>query len=222
MKDTGRREPKSTRSKSVRVRRAERTREQILRAGLKVFSEKGFEGATMDDIALELEATKGLLYYHFKTKEEILSAILKTSPVIAALELTLTNLEYKPFAEAVRFAVTGALEILETHRDFIRFLHLQAMLSGKEAEVVYTEVIDRMKQNVAQGIEFYKTTGEVKADANSTQWSTMMVSLVISYFLNNQMFGANGKLGPEYLDYMINNLVSAIATGNTPRIPEME
>jgi AcrR family transcriptional regulator len=222
MKDTGRREPNSKRSASVRARRAERTREQILRAGLKVFSEKGFEGATMDDIALELEATKGLLYYHFKTKEEILTAILKTSPVIAALESTLTTLEYKPFAEAVRFAVTSALEILETHRDFIRFLHLQAMLSGKEAEVVYTEVIDRMKQNVAQGIEFYKTTGEVKADANSTQWSTMMVSLVISYFLNNQMFGSSGKLGPEYLDYMINNLVSAIATGNPPSIPGRE
>lgn len=222
MEDTGRREPKSARSKSVRARRAERTREQILRAGLKVFSEKGFEGATMDDIALELEATKGLLYYHFKTKEEILTAILKTSPVIAALESTLTKLEYKPFAEAVRFAVTSALEILETHRDFIRFLHLQAMLSGKEAEVVYTEVIDRMKQNVAQGIEFYKTTGEVKSGADSTQWSTMMVSLVISYFLNNQMFGVNGKLGPEYLDYMIDNLVSAIATGNPPSIPERE
>jgi AcrR family transcriptional regulator len=222
MEDTGRREPKAARSKSVRARRAERTREQILRAGLKVFSEKGFEGATMDDIALELEATKGLLYYHFKTKEEILTAILKTSPVIAALESTLTTLEYKPFAEAVRFAVKGALEILETHRDFIRFLHIQALLSGKEAEVVYTEVIDRLKQNVAQGIEFFKTTGEVKADADSTQWSTMTVSLVISYFLNNQMFGSNGKLGPEYLDYMINNLVSAIATGSAPRITATE
>ena len=96
------------------------------------------------------------------------------------------------------------------------------MLSGKEAEVVYTEVIDRMKQNVAQGIEFYKTTGEVKAAADSAQWSTMMVSLVISYFLNNQMFGVNGKLGPEYLDYMINNLVSAIATGSAPRTTATE
>src|SRR5437868_1917750 len=73
MKNTGKSERiggrviSPVRVSTVRARRAERTREQILRAGLKVFSEKGFQGATMDDIALELEATKGLIYYHFKT-----------------------------------------------------------------------------------------------------------------------------------------------------------
>jgi len=66
----------------------------------------------MDDIALELEATKGLLYYHFKTKEEILSAILKNSPVIAALESTLRRLDNAPFLEGVRTAVHGALTVL--------------------------------------------------------------------------------------------------------------
>src|SRR5229473_5501360 len=70
----------------VRTRRAERTREEILRAGLRVFSEKGFRGATMDDIALELEATKGLLYYHFKTKEEILRAILANNSTVRNIE----------------------------------------------------------------------------------------------------------------------------------------
>jgi AcrR family transcriptional regulator len=216
MEDTGRREPKSTRSKNVRARRAERTREQILRAGLKVFSEKGFEGATMDDIALELEATKGLLYYHFKTKEEILSAILKNSPVIAALESSLRPVDNAPFLEGVRTAVHGALTVLEEHREFIRFLHIQAILSGKEAEVVYTEVIDRLTQNVALGVDFYKGTGEVRADADSHQWATMIVSLVISYFLQNQMFGSRAKLGPEYLEYMINNLVGTILTSKAP------
>jgi len=222
MKDTGRRESKSARfakaHPTVRARRAERTREQILRAGLKIFSEKGFEGATMDDIALELEATKGLLYYHFKTKEEILSAILKNSPVIAALESTLNTTEYKPFAEAVRTATARALAILEEHAEFIRFLHVQAMLSGKEAEVVYNEVIERMRQLVAAGIELYKITGEVRADADSKHWSTMLVSLVISYFLQNQMFGSSAKQDSEYLDYMITNLVGAITTASAPRV----
>lgn len=214
MKDTGRRERKLVRlAGSVRARRAERIREQILRAGLKVFSSKGFERATMDDIALELEATKGLLYYHFKTKEEILSAILKQSPVIATLESGLRALDHLPFAQAVRAAVHGSMAILEAHRDFIRFLHIQALLSGKEAEVVYTEVIDRLRQSVAAGVEHFKTTGEVKPQADSTHWSNMMVSLVVSYFLQNQVFGQSHKLGTDYLDYMIDTLVSAIGTG---------
>ena len=209
MEDTGRRESKVRKVVGVRARRAQRTREEILRAGLKVFSEKGFQGATMDDIALELEATKGLLYYHFKTKEEILSAILRQSPVIAALESGLSSQDL-PFREAVSVAVNGALAILDANRDFIRFLHVQAMLSGKEAEVVYTDAIERLTDSVVVNVERYKAAGQVRADADCRNWATMTVSLVITYFLENQIFGPNHRPAPGYLDYVIGNLVSLI------------
>jgi len=211
MKDTGRRESKSsTRVIGVRARRAERTREQILRAGLKVFSEKGVQGATMEDIALELEATKGLLYYHFKTKEEILSAILKQSPVVAALQDRVSSANTLPFAQAVPSAIDGVLEILEEHRDFIRFLHVQAMLSGKEAEVVYNEVVNRMTQTVAAGVEMFKSRGEVRSDTDSMHWATMIVRLVMSYFIENQVFGQSHQLGTDYLAYITDSLIASI------------
>jgi len=69
----------------IRARRAERKRNEILQAGLKVFARKGFHAATMDDIALELEATKGLLYYHFRTKEELLQAVLSDDALLDAI-----------------------------------------------------------------------------------------------------------------------------------------
>ncbi len=217
MKHTGRREGKMAGPLSaVRARRAEKTRASILRAGLKIFSEKGFQGTTMDDIALELEATKGLIYYHFKTKEEILSAILKQSPVISSLESELRAPENLPFAIALRAAVYGSLAVLDSNRDFIRFLHLQAILSSKEAEVVYNEVIDRLCQRVAEGIEHFKQTGEVRAEVNTRNWARMMVSLVTSYFLEKQIFGEHRRPDPDYLDHMIETLIGAVAAGPKP------
>jgi TetR/AcrR family transcriptional regulator len=222
MKDTGRRESNlprldSTGSVGVRARRAERVREQILRAGLKVFSEKGFNGATMDDIALELEATKGLLYYHFKTKEEILSAILKQSPVIAEIEAGIRALDATvPFPNAIRAAVHGALAVLEEHRDFIRFLHIQAILSSKEAEVVYNEVIGRFVDLAVEGIERARSAGMVRPDVNPRHWATMMVSLITSLFLQGQIFGKHHDPEPGYLDFMIDNLVAMIAANPDP------
>ena len=53
-------------------RERERRRQQIIVAAKKVFSEKGFNKATMDDIAGEAELSPGTLYLYFKNKEDIM------------------------------------------------------------------------------------------------------------------------------------------------------
>ena len=51
-------------------------RDRILDGALKVFKEKGLEGATMDEIANSSGFGKATLYYYFKSKEDVLSEIL--------------------------------------------------------------------------------------------------------------------------------------------------
>ena len=71
---------------SIRAKRKERKRQGILRAGSRSSAGRGFQGATMDDIAIELEATKGLLDHHFKTKEDILNGTPSENQMIAGIE----------------------------------------------------------------------------------------------------------------------------------------
>ena len=52
-------------------REKERRRQQIMVAAKRVFSEKGFNKATMEDIAHEAELSPGTLYLYFKNKEEL-------------------------------------------------------------------------------------------------------------------------------------------------------
>ncbi len=54
----------------MQVKKSEK-REQILRAALKLFSEKPFEDVTTDMIAKEARVGKGTIYTYFKTKDEI-------------------------------------------------------------------------------------------------------------------------------------------------------
>ena len=54
-----------------------KTRELILQTALKLFSQKGFEAVSVRDIATELELTAPALYVHFKSKQDILEAILR-------------------------------------------------------------------------------------------------------------------------------------------------
>ena len=51
-------------------------REKILNAALYLFSRKGFAATTTKEISSRAGVAAGLLFYHFKTKREILDAIL--------------------------------------------------------------------------------------------------------------------------------------------------
>ncbi len=53
-------------------RRGTLNRERILHAASELFHEKGYDGATLVDVAKALSVTKPTLYYHFQSKEEIL------------------------------------------------------------------------------------------------------------------------------------------------------
>ena len=52
-------------------------KDRILQGALEVFKNKGLEGATMDEIAIESGFGKATLYYYFKSKEDVFSDILQ-------------------------------------------------------------------------------------------------------------------------------------------------
>lgn len=54
----------------------EKTIQQILDVSTKLFQEKGFEKTSLQDIIYELNMSKGAIYHHFKSKEEILRAVM--------------------------------------------------------------------------------------------------------------------------------------------------
>lgn len=57
---------------SRRERKALERRLAILRSAAGVFRDRGYEGASMDEIAERLDMAKGNLYYYFKNKQELL------------------------------------------------------------------------------------------------------------------------------------------------------
>lgn len=55
------------------------TKEKILLQALSLFAKRGYDGASMSDIAAPLGITKAALYKHFKSKQEIFDSIIAES-----------------------------------------------------------------------------------------------------------------------------------------------
>lgn len=62
-------------SAQIHDRRRTDTRQRIHEVALEVFSEQGYDRATLREIAEPLGITRPALYYHFKSKEDILASI---------------------------------------------------------------------------------------------------------------------------------------------------
>ncbi len=55
------------------------TRQRIQDVALELFAEQGYEKTSLREIAERLDVTKAALYYHFKTKEDIIISVFEDS-----------------------------------------------------------------------------------------------------------------------------------------------
>jgi AcrR family transcriptional regulator len=86
---------RAARSSKTRVDRRSRTaraegkdaREHLLRAAAEVFSERGFKDASVDEIATRAGYSKGALYWHFESKDELFFALMDASVDAPAHEM---------------------------------------------------------------------------------------------------------------------------------------
>jgi AcrR family transcriptional regulator len=99
----------------------ESTADRILDAALELFSEHGFEGTTLQQIADGLGVTKAALYYHFRSKDELLSALV--NPAVGDLDVLLAEHETRRNTAGRRRAFLDAyIDYLLRHRALIVYI----------------------------------------------------------------------------------------------------
>src|SRR5690606_20120990 len=62
---------------TLRQRQAVQTRQMLLEAAARIFARQGYSEATIDDVAAEAGASKGAVYHHFASKQELFEALLE-------------------------------------------------------------------------------------------------------------------------------------------------
>ncbi len=92
--------------------RAERTRDRLLRSAGRVFANKGYRDATVDDISEGARCSKGAYYFHFASKEETFLALVDEWATRRRRELEARSSGDPPDA-----ALAGVLDVLLSATD---------------------------------------------------------------------------------------------------------
>lgn len=138
------------------TKKAEERRNEILDAADELFGQKGFDGTTTNDILEKVGIARGTLYYHFKSEEEIMNALIERHTVIllgAAKEIAADK--NIPVTEriirvvmALNISGGNATEIME-HIDKPQ----NALMHQKIQKVIINEVPPILTDIIREGVE---------------------------------------------------------------------
>ena len=97
---------------------AEETRQRILDVARRLVVERGYAGTSVRDIAEQLTMTKGSLYYHFASKDDLLFALI--TPLVEALDAFVVEVGTAGRMNAA--LVAHLVEVLDEHAPLLRSL----------------------------------------------------------------------------------------------------
>jgi len=139
------------------------TRERILRAAASLFRRKGFDGASMQDLAEAVGITKSSLYHHFPSKQALLSEILsKTVDRVTPALRSIAESDL-PAAERLRLAVSGHVVELIRDRDNVACFIEEGRFLAPDRMSAYIAKRDAYEEHFRRIVEDGIRLGEFRA-----------------------------------------------------------
>jgi AcrR family transcriptional regulator len=200
----------SAESADRRTRRSAETRERLFHAAMRMFAEKGFAEATVEDITNAADVGKGTFFNYFPSKEHIL---------IAFSDMQLGKLER--FVEVARngkgpmrafFRTMSQQMTSEPAKkpDVMRAL-LQANLSSVSVRELMRERNTRGERLLAEIVQIGQERGEFRRDVSALEMARVFRQMTFGTILLWSVYG------DDSLAERIDRAIDILWTGFVPR-----
>lgn len=193
------------------------TRDRLIRAGRKLISRKGFEGASVRALTEEAGANLGAVTYHFESKEKLYHAILED--VLGPIREHLEMLKSMPFSapQRLEFFIRGMFQHLQENPDMPRLM-VQEIVLGEDPSPQILETV-RVVVSVLTGIiQEGQAVGTIRQGdsvlmALSTLSQPIYLSIMPPILANEEMKKAGvpqPRISPEdhAVDFVMNSLLA--------------
>jgi AcrR family transcriptional regulator len=195
-------------------------REEIVHAALHVFSNKGVEGASMEDIASAVGLTKGALYGYFVGKDDLLSAVLQSAQEIGHLKALYSpeknnfQNEQESFQTIESFLYSVALGYLMIFRDpdrvgLFRILLEQGGRNPQIAQLFFKSVVEAGTSQIAQTLE--KVGFSQKDDL--IELARAFMGMLVNWVLMHRILQLEEFLSPQAEEKMADQAVRIFLFG---------
>lgn len=138
------------------IKEAKVRREEILDAARELFSQKGFDGTSTGDILDKVGIARGTLYYHFKSKEDIMDALIeRLNQQILSTAVAIAEDKTIPFEKRIMNVILSLNVSGNQSEAVIDHIHnpQNALMHQKIQAKVVNEITPIMEALVQEGVE---------------------------------------------------------------------
>jgi TetR/AcrR family transcriptional regulator, transcriptional repressor for nem operon len=205
------------------VSKAEQTKRRIIEKAAIIFNQKGYAGASINDIMKATGLQKGGIYNHFKSKDEI---------AVAAFDYTLGLI----VAEAIARVGTGntAIDRLHAFVDTFRGFTSQPIGTGGcpilntavESDDTHPQLrlhvqgaVNNVRALISSIVELGIRQGEIAASTEHDRVSTIIFVTIEGAIMMSKLYGTDSHLSIsiDHLHEYINDLALSQIAINNPR-----
>jgi TetR/AcrR family acrAB operon transcriptional repressor len=156
---------------SKRIEAGKKTRKEILSAALRVFGKQGYSATRLEDVAKEAGISRGPIYWHFQSKENLHTEILQASlkKYKNRVDRALQSMDGSPLTK-IRNLLEKLFAMLEEDKEYsdaYRTFIFRGELTG-EAGRIYNEMMGsyyrETAQTIADLIREGISVGEIRSD----------------------------------------------------------
>jgi AcrR family transcriptional regulator len=183
-----------------RNKNPEQTLDEIITTSAKLFIEKGYEQTSIQDILDALGLSKGGLYHHFKSKEEILEVVLqrRSKYISEMLNDILHNISAQNAKEKLEKTLSYIVTDTETHAlDSVLSSQIKNpyfVISGIQSSIKFdAPIISKLIEAGVEDGSIHTTDPELSAE---------VFLLLLNYWTNPVLFGRNAIETKKRLYYL--------------------
>lgn len=182
------------------------TREEILLVSERLFFSFSFSSVSMRDIAEELKISKAALYYHFKSKEEIVMKIMENFQTKMIDELKSVGGQEIDSVSKIKDIIKIHFNFLHKGKSLIFFMKPSGFNELKSLSLAR----NRIKNNINKAIhpimkEAFKTRSKVEIDLAVNFFLGILMSLALDEILCDD---DKNKIEDSRLEYLTDQIVT--------------
>lgn len=180
------------------------SRNKIVDASVKLFSELGYHRTSMDDIAKEANVAKGTLYYHFSGKGELFETIVTDGFQMLKDQIGQVLSENQPPEQQIRSIVQRHVEL------FLQYSELVHIIANEITNGIEPEILERITGLKNKYIDFLSDIlrqGHEDGELNKLHYELAAAGLIGMIESASMYFIKQGKGTREELHETINTIV---------------
>jgi TetR/AcrR family transcriptional regulator len=157
------------------------TARRIVATAERIFSEQGLAGARMDEIARAAKVNKALLYYYFRSKEELHRFVLET--LLSQMRDTVWGQGdfSMPAGQRLAAVIDSFFDFVVRHPNYPRLVQREMMGHGPNIEWIVSEYYRPLHIRLVELIEKGISTGEFRR-VDTRNAALTIISIMVFYF----------------------------------------